>query len=354
MHERGPDGVFAVHGYPISAAVSTFIVETDEASWRRAGLDEFDTGQPPGASDLASKDYLEKLFAEQIEGHRLLVNNSRWANFRTRRTRRWHVVAPRPVVLLGDAVHTAHFSVGSGTKMAMEDAVALARALAEHPATSSRPGRIREAAQPPVRQDSGLGPAKPGLVGALRQLPRRVRALAVRLPLPHPQHPDARLGRRRRTSSTPATVPGGASRRASRCAPFSTEGWSAPGRVVASPGDRNRSWRRWRRRCAAACRSAAGRPVGRVAPRPGHRGRPPAANERLAAGGRRRASARGRVRRRTADPGLAVRGARLRRGLPALLVDPSSTGTRRSPRCCPGGPTSSASRPRPPGVGDAM
>src|SRR6202043_589314 len=126
-------GVFAVHGYPISADVSTFIVETDEASWRRAGLDEFDTGQPSGPSDLASRDYLEKLFADQMEGHRLLVNNSRWANFRTRRTRRWHAMAPRPVVLLGDAVHTAHFSVGSGTKMAMEDAVALSRALAAHP-----------------------------------------------------------------------------------------------------------------------------------------------------------------------------------------------------------------------------
>ncbi|MFJ8537176.1 FAD-dependent monooxygenase [Streptomyces sp. NPDC093591] len=129
VHERGPHGVFAVHGYPISADVSTFIVETDEESWRAAGLDAFDVTQPPGASDLTSKAYLEELFAEQIEGHRLLVNNSRWGNFRTRRTRHWYVTEPRPVVLLGDAVHTAHFSVGSGTKMAMEDAIALAAAL---------------------------------------------------------------------------------------------------------------------------------------------------------------------------------------------------------------------------------
>jgi anthraniloyl-CoA monooxygenase len=133
LHERGPDGVFAVHAYPISDRMSTFIVETDEQSWRRAGLDEFDTGRPPGESDLISKEYLEKLFAEQIDGRRLLVNNSRWGNFRTRRTRRWHVVEPSPVAFLGDAVHTAHFSVGSGTKMAMEDAVALARALAGTP-----------------------------------------------------------------------------------------------------------------------------------------------------------------------------------------------------------------------------
>jgi anthraniloyl-CoA monooxygenase len=133
VHERGPDGVFAVHGYPISDSVSTFIVETDEASWRRAGLDAFDTARPPGQSDLASKAYLEKLFAAQIDGRRLLVNNSRWGSFRTRRTPRWHVLSPRPVVFLGDAVHTAHFSVGSGTKMAMEDAVALAAAQTPQP-----------------------------------------------------------------------------------------------------------------------------------------------------------------------------------------------------------------------------
>ncbi|MGW0825942.1 FAD-dependent monooxygenase [Streptomyces sp. NPDC002845] len=132
VHERGPHGVFAVHGYPISADVSTFIVETDEATWRAAGLDAFDVTQPPGPSDLVTKAYLEKLFADQIDGHRLLVNNSRWGNFRTRRTRHWYVTEPRPVVLLGDAAHTAHFSVGSGTKMAMEDAIALSAALTKH------------------------------------------------------------------------------------------------------------------------------------------------------------------------------------------------------------------------------
>jgi anthraniloyl-CoA monooxygenase len=129
VHERGPHGVFAVHGYPISKDVSTFIVETDEESWRAAGLDEFDVTQPPGASDLKSKAYLEELFAEQIDGEPLLVNNSRWGNFRTRRARTWR---HGNVALLGDAAHTAHFSVGSGTKMAMEDAIALADALRAH------------------------------------------------------------------------------------------------------------------------------------------------------------------------------------------------------------------------------
>jgi salicyloyl-CoA 5-hydroxylase len=153
VHERSPDGVFAVHGYPISDEVSTFIVETDEASWRRAGLDEFDVTQPPGASDMISKDYLEKLFADQIDGKRLLINNSRWGNFRTRRTQRWHALEPRPVALLGDAVHTAHFSVGSGTKMAMEDAVALSRALADNPGDlTAALTAYEEAAQPSVRK----------------------------------------------------------------------------------------------------------------------------------------------------------------------------------------------------------
>jgi 2-polyprenyl-6-methoxyphenol hydroxylase-like FAD-dependent oxidoreductase len=131
VHERSEHGVFAVHGYPIGNGLSTFIVETDENAWRAAGLDEFDVTQPPGVSDEKSRQYLSALFADRIEGHPLLVNNSRWGNFCTRRAGRWHHrVGGTAVVLLGDAAHTAHFSVGSGTKMAMEDAVALAEALA--------------------------------------------------------------------------------------------------------------------------------------------------------------------------------------------------------------------------------
>ena len=130
VHEQSPHGVFAVHGYPIGNGVSTFIVETDERSWRAAGLDGFDVSQPPGPSDEVTRAYLEKLFAEQIGGCPLLVNNSRWGNFRTWRTQRWrHRMGRTAVALLGDAAHTAHFSVGSGTKMAMEDAIALVAAL---------------------------------------------------------------------------------------------------------------------------------------------------------------------------------------------------------------------------------
>ncbi|MFG2456598.1 FAD-dependent monooxygenase [Streptomyces sp. NPDC048523] len=128
VHQDGRHGVFAAHAYPISDSLSTFIVETDAESWTRAGLDAFDPSTPPGTSDEKTKSYLEDLFREQIDGHSLVGNNSRWANFATRRASSWR---RGKWVLLGDAAHTAHFSVGSGTKMAMEDAVALAEALGD-------------------------------------------------------------------------------------------------------------------------------------------------------------------------------------------------------------------------------
>lgn len=126
VHRVSEHGNFAAHAYPISDELSTFIVETDEETWRGAGLDRFDVTQPPGPSDAASQAYLEELFAPDLAGGHLVANNSRWANFRTRRTDHWW---RDRVALLGDAVHTAHFSVGSGTKMAMEDAIVLADEL---------------------------------------------------------------------------------------------------------------------------------------------------------------------------------------------------------------------------------
>src|SRR3989440_3291627 len=158
IHERGPDGVFAVHGYPFGPDASTFIVETDEESWRRAGLDAFDVSQPPGPSDLVSKAYLEALFADHLDGHPLLVNNSRWGNFRTLRCERWW---RGNVVILGDAAHTAHFSVGSGTKMAMEDAAALVGCLTGHPGNLDAALEAFESARrPPVGKIQGAaGPS---------------------------------------------------------------------------------------------------------------------------------------------------------------------------------------------------
>ncbi|WBL19565.1 FAD-dependent monooxygenase [Citricoccus sp. NR2] len=130
LHRQSEHGNFAAHAYPISDELSTFIVEADEQTWRNAQLDEFDVSQPPGISDMKSKKYIEELFAEDLQGHEVVTNNSRWGNFRTRTSGRWF---HDNVVFLGDALHTAHFSVGSGTKMAMEDAIVLARSVADHP-----------------------------------------------------------------------------------------------------------------------------------------------------------------------------------------------------------------------------
>lgn len=126
IHRVSEHGNFAAHAYPISDDISTFIVEADQETWNRAGLSEFDVLQPPGPSDVASQRYLERLFTGALEGAPLLANNSRWGNFQTRRSDTWY---QGNVVLLGDAVHTAHFSVGAGTKMAMEDAIALSAQL---------------------------------------------------------------------------------------------------------------------------------------------------------------------------------------------------------------------------------
>ncbi len=123
-------GVFQAHAYPYDERMSTFIVETHEDVWRRAGLAELAPAElPPGVSDLASVEFCASLFADALEGHSLLENNSKWINFMTVRNRRWCV---GNVVLIGDAAHTAHFSIGSGTKLAMEDAVALAWAFRNH------------------------------------------------------------------------------------------------------------------------------------------------------------------------------------------------------------------------------
>lgn len=130
LFEQSKYGTFAVHGYPIDDDIGTFIVETDEKTWHNAGLDRFNSGLVGGLSDEYSKAFFEELFGLQIQGQNLLVNHSRWGNFRTIRCKRWS--AENRYVLLGDSAHTAHFSVGSGTKMAMEDASALALSLANN------------------------------------------------------------------------------------------------------------------------------------------------------------------------------------------------------------------------------
>lgn len=113
-------GVFVAHHYRYAPDRATFIVECDAATWHRAGFAEMDDG--------ASRLYCERLFAPDLDGHALVTNRSIWRNFPLLVNRRW---SHRNVVLIGDALRTGHFSIGSGTRLAFDDAIALDRALAE-------------------------------------------------------------------------------------------------------------------------------------------------------------------------------------------------------------------------------
>ncbi|OXY95033.1 bifunctional salicylyl-CoA 5-hydroxylase/oxidoreductase [Streptomyces diastatochromogenes] len=124
-------GTMQVHAYPFDDTRSTFVVEIDEDSWRRAGFDSSAARDfAPGANDEESIRRCEEILAGHLDGHRLIPNGSKWIRFTTVRNKTWR---HENVVLLGDAAHTAHFSIGSGTKLAMEDALALAACLHEHP-----------------------------------------------------------------------------------------------------------------------------------------------------------------------------------------------------------------------------
>jgi 2-polyprenyl-6-methoxyphenol hydroxylase-like FAD-dependent oxidoreductase len=114
------DGSFVAHHYRHGPKMSTFVVECDEATWRRAGLDRM--------NDEESRAYCERVFAADLGPHPLVSNKSIWRQFPLLRTRSWHV---GNAVLLGDALRTVHFSIGSGTRLAFEDAIALDRAFAE-------------------------------------------------------------------------------------------------------------------------------------------------------------------------------------------------------------------------------
>jgi anthraniloyl-CoA monooxygenase len=119
-------GVFQAHCYRFDDRTSTFIVECDEKSWRAAGFHRMDISQTITAC--------EDMFGEWLDGHRLMSNASHragspWTNFVRVRNEVWH---HDNIALIGDAAHSAHFSIGSGTKLAMEDAIGLVRALESH------------------------------------------------------------------------------------------------------------------------------------------------------------------------------------------------------------------------------
>ena len=121
IFKESEHGLWRVHAYRYNATDSTFILETTDETWRRAGLGD--------ATEDDTLAFAEKLFARELSGHRLLKNRSLWRSFPTVRNARW---SHGNAVLVGDAAHTAHFSIGSGTKIAIDDAIALARALQTH------------------------------------------------------------------------------------------------------------------------------------------------------------------------------------------------------------------------------
>jgi 2-polyprenyl-6-methoxyphenol hydroxylase-like FAD-dependent oxidoreductase len=118
----GGDGHYNAHHYRYAPGMSTFIVEVDQDTFARAGFAEM----PPDDAKAAC----EQVFADVLAGHPLISNNSIWRQFPVVHNERW---SHGRCVLIGDALHTAHFSIGSGTRLAMEDAIALDAALARHP-----------------------------------------------------------------------------------------------------------------------------------------------------------------------------------------------------------------------------
>ncbi len=107
-------GVFAAHSYKFNQTTSTFIIECDKNTWEAAGFSEMDDDQ--------TRAYLEQVFKADLDGAPLLSNKSNWINFLLVKNEEWLF---ENLVMLGDALHTAHFSIGSGTKLALEDAIAL-------------------------------------------------------------------------------------------------------------------------------------------------------------------------------------------------------------------------------------
>lgn len=142
-------GVFTTHAYPYREDRSTFLVETDPATWRAAGFDATAATIGRGESDRGAIDYLQKAFKDQLQGRPLLGNNTRWTQFRNVKCKTWH---HGRIALLGDAAHTAHYSVGSGTKLAMEDAISLSTALTEEASTTDAFSRYEAERRPAVER----------------------------------------------------------------------------------------------------------------------------------------------------------------------------------------------------------
>lgn len=134
-------GPFNAHHYRYQPDMSTFIVECGPATWQAAGFADLD--------EDAARRRCEAVFAETLDGHPLIANRSLWRQFPRLWCRRW-VDGNR--VLIGDTAHTAHFSIGSGTRLAMEDALALAAALRDHADLAAALAAFEAARQPIARK----------------------------------------------------------------------------------------------------------------------------------------------------------------------------------------------------------
>ena len=219
--EKTEWGWFQAHAYRFDDDTSTFIVEAPEEVWRAAGLEEM--SKEEGIA------FCEKLFAKYLDGHALMSNaahlrgSAQWIRFPRVVCRRWvHHNGRAPVVLMGDAAHTAHFSIGSGTKLALEDAIDLAGAHRRAPGRpGGRAGRVRGAAQRRGAEDPERGAQLDRVVRERRAL-REARARAVRLFAADAL--AAHLAREPARCATPATS-------------ASVEGWLAAAR---GPGRRSR------------------------------------------------------------------------------------------------------------------
>ncbi|MPZ51757.1 MAG: bifunctional salicylyl-CoA 5-hydroxylase/oxidoreductase [Acidimicrobiia bacterium] len=128
IFEETPHGVVQAHCYPYIDDGSTFIVELADQTWHKLGLQP-DQEFQPGKSDPGTIAFSEELFGRHLDGHGLIGNFSQWIQFPEVTGRNWW---SDRYVFLGDAIHTAHFSIGSGTKLALEDAIALVDALGSH------------------------------------------------------------------------------------------------------------------------------------------------------------------------------------------------------------------------------
>jgi anthraniloyl-CoA monooxygenase len=221
-------GVMQLHAYPYASDASTVIVEMREEVWRAAGFAELD--------EQGSVERCAKIFADALGGRPLRSNKSAWTTFRTVVNERW---SHDNVVLLGDAAHTAHFSIGSGTKLAVEDALALAACLEEQPSLAEALAAYEEERKPVVASTQRAARASlewfENLALHLRQPPRQF-AFNLLTRSRRVTHDNLRLRDARFTESVerefgcpPGTPP--------MFTPFRLRGLTLRNRVVVSPMD---------------------------------------------------------------------------------------------------------------------